>query len=53
MCLEDCADDVEEDTHSQRGDREREFSPYRLNEEEDENGGRNHFHDTVDTSGEQ
>lgn len=51
--LEERGDDVEEDAHAERGDEQRELAPERLDEAEDEDGGRNDFDDAVHAGREQ
>ena len=46
--LEEGADDVEEDTHAEGGDKERPFAPKGVDEEEYEDGGCCEFDEAVD-----
>ena len=53
VCLEDGANDEEEDTHAEGGDDEGKFTTQGFDTEEDEDGGGDDLDDTVDTRGQQ
>ena len=52
MGLEDGADYVEEGAHPEGGDGERELTPERFDEKEDEGGSSDDLDDTIDPGGE-